>query len=222
MLFAAGFGKRMGALTRDLPKPMLPLAGRPLIDHALEMTQEFGGDPIVANLHYLPDPLKAHLAPRGVRLSHETDEPLETGGGLRAALPLLGPEPVLTVNTDVVWRGPNPLAMLEAAWDPQTMSALLMCLPPERAHAQQGKGDFSRDTAGRLQRCGPLIYGGVQLLRTDALRDIEAEVFSLNLLWDRYIEEGRLFGIEYPGHWCDAGHPNGLREAEALLAATDV
>ena len=115
MLFAAGYGRRMGALTADRPKPLVPVAGRPLIDHALALADGAGAERRVANLHYRPEALARHLEARGVALSWE-DPILETGGGLRAALPLLGPGPVLTLNTDAAWRGPNPLSALLGAW----------------------------------------------------------------------------------------------------------
>ncbi|HKL64600.1 MAG TPA: NTP transferase domain-containing protein, partial [Roseovarius sp.] len=112
MIFAAGFGTRMGALTQDRPKPLIKVAGRALIDHALDLVAGHAPSRIVVNLHYRADQLVAHLDGRGVRLSHETPDILDTGGGLRAALPLLGDGPVLTMNSDAVWQGPNPLSHL--------------------------------------------------------------------------------------------------------------
>ena len=129
MLFAAGFGTRMGALTATQPKPMIPVAGRPLIDHALDHVWAYKPQKVVANLHYLPEALEKHLATANIALSLEAPDILETGGGLRAALPLLGPAPVFTMNTDAIWRGPNPLAHLAQAWDPAYMDALLLCIP---------------------------------------------------------------------------------------------
>ncbi len=126
MLFAAGLGTRMRHLTAQRPKPLIPLAGRPLIDRALDLAHAAGANPIVVNTHYLSAMLETHLAGTGVRLSPEPGEILETGGGLKQALPLLGEGPVMTLNPDSVWRGPNPLALLQAAWDPQRMDALLL------------------------------------------------------------------------------------------------
>lgn len=214
MLFAAGFGTRMGALTADRPKPLIPVAGRPLIDHALALT---GARRVVANTHYLPDQMAAHLTPRGVQISHE-DRILETGGGLRAALPQLGNGPVFTLNSDAVWTGPNPLDALEAAWDPTRMDALLMLIPRENARGHLGKGDFLPDTDGRLSRGPGLIYSGAQIVKTDLLHKIKDEVFSLNLLWNHMMEAHRLFGIAHTGNWCDVGHPDGIGVAEAMLA----
>ena len=218
MLFAAGFGTRMKALTKTCPKPMIPVAGRPLIDHTLDLAQAMNPRKVVANLHYLPQVLEAHLAPKGVTLSHESPQVLDTGGGLRQALPLLGQGPVFTSNTDAIWKGMNPFQLAMDAWDPARMDALLVCIPSSRCHGRLGGGDFSCDSAGRISRGGDLVYGGVQILKTDGLQDIEEEVFSLNLLWNRMGAQNRLFAVEYPGHWCDVGHPEGIAVAEDLIA----
>jgi MurNAc alpha-1-phosphate uridylyltransferase len=223
MLFAAGFGTRMGAMTAARPKPLIPVAGKPLIDHALTLADEAGITHIVANTHYLPDQIANHLAPRGIDLSHETPAILETGGGLKAALPLLGGNPVLTLNTDAVWTGANPLSQLIAAWDGARMDGLLLLLPAADAKGHTGIGDFLIDADGRLTRAkgaAGAVYLGAQIVRTDGLSDITTEVFSLNLLWDRMITAGRLFGLIHAGGWCDVGRPEGITQAEALLGFT--
>jgi len=223
MLFAAGFGTRMGALTAARPKPLIPVAGRPLIDHALALADDAEITRIVANIHYLPDQITTHLAPRDIALSHETPAILETGGGLKAALPLLGGNPVLTLNTDAVWTGANPLTQLIAAWDSARMDGLLLLLPAARATGHSGTGDFLIDADGRLTRAkgaAGAVYLGAQMLRTAGLADITAEVFSLNLLWDRMITDGRLFGLIHDGGWCDVGRPEGIAQAETLLGFT--
>lgn len=222
MLFAAGFGTRMRELTRDKPKPMIEVSGRPLIAHALELAQAVRPARIVANLHYKPEPLKALLEPQNVRISLESPEILDTGGGLRQALPLLGDGPVFTMNTDAIWKGPNPLELALQAWDPDRMDALLVCVPLERAAGRTGGGDFAADAEGRISRGGKLVYGGVQILKTQDLYQIEEQVFSLNVLWNRMAEANRLFALEYPGRWCDVGHPEGITLAEDLIAADDV
>lgn len=222
MLFAAGFGTRMGALTKDRPKPLIKVAGRPLLDHALALADAAGIGRQVVNAHYHADQIAAHLAGRDVTVSIESPEILDTGGGLRQALPLLGPGPVFTLNTDAVWAGPNPLQVLRAAWDPDRMDALLLLLPPERAQGHKGSGDFSIDAAGRLRRGPGLVYSGAQILRPDGLGDIPQPVFSLNLLWDRIGAAERLCGAVYPGDWCDVGHPDGIAMAESMLATADV
>lgn len=222
MLFAAGFGTRMGALTAEKPKPLIEVAGRPLIDHALDFVDAFGVERVVANLHYKADMLRAHLAGRAIGLSEEQPDILETGGGLRAALPMLGQGPVITMNTDAVWNGPNPLSLLAEAWDPDRMDALLICIPRAQAVGHAGQGDFIADDQGRLTRGPGAIYGGVQIVKTEGLQVIEDEAFSLNLLWNRMLDENRLFGLTYPGQWCDVGRPEGIELAERMVGFGDV
>lgn len=216
MIFAAGLGTRMRPLTETCPKPLIPVAGRTLLDRALDLGRAAGAGPIVVNTHYLGDRIAAHLAGRDVALSNEAAEILDTGGGLRQALPLLGTGPVMTLNPDVVWTGPNPLAALQDAWR-EEMDALLMLVPLARATARQGAGDFARDGAGRITRRGDYVYAGAQILRPDRLAEIPDRVFSLNRLWDRLIPGGRTFGLVHPGGWCDVGYPAAIPLAEALL-----
>ncbi len=222
MMFAAGFGTRMGALTADQPKPLIKIAGKPLIDHALDLVDDFGARRIVVNLHYKPEQLEKHLSGRDILLSHEQPDILETGGGLRHALPLLGDGPVFTSNTDAIWRGPNPFRLLADAWDPARMDALLLCVPPEHAKGHIGAGDFLIDAQGRACRGPGMVYSGVQIIRTDGLHDIPDPSFSLNVLWDRMLEDRRLFALPYPGAWCDVGRPDGIKLAEAMLDTPDV
>lgn len=219
MLFAAGFGTRMGALTASRPKPLLDVAGQPLLDHALALADAAGIGRKVVNTHYLGDQIAAHLAGRpDIFVSHEAPEILETGGGLREALPLLGSETVFTLNTDAIWTGANPLAALRAAWDPTRMDGLLMLVAPERARGHSGAGDFLRDAEGRLRRAPGAIYTGAQILSTKGLAGISERAFSLNLLWDEMLASGRLFGLLHRGGWCDVGRPDGIATAEAMLA----
>lgn len=222
MLFAAGFGTRMGALTVTRPKPLIPVAGKPLIDHALDLVTAHGVPRIVVNTHYLSGQVKAHLAGRNLQISEEKPDILETGGGLRKALPFLGSGPVFTMNTDAVWSGPNPLAHLAAGWDPGRMDALLLCIPPDHAIGHAGGGDFVTDAAGRARRGPGAIYSGLQILKTDGLADIPDRAFSLNLLWNRMLEAGRLHAVTYPGRWCDVGTPEGIDLAESMLRTNDV
>jgi N-acetyl-alpha-D-muramate 1-phosphate uridylyltransferase len=226
MIFAAGFGTRMGTLTRDRPKPMIPVAGKPLIDHALDVARGAGAEPIVLNLHYLGEQIGRHLADQPVKFAWERDRILETGGGLRAALPLLGASPVATLNPDIVWTGANPLNQLWAAWAPDRMDSLLLVAPAKAVNV--AKPDFRRDAAGRLERAratmarddGDLVYLGAQITRTDSLAAIPEPVFSLNRLWDIQIAAGRCFGLLHQGGWCDVGHPSGIAAAEVLLGAS--
>ena len=219
MIFAAGLGTRMGKLTAERPKPMIEVAGRRLIDHALAPVREMDLARIVVNLHYMPEPLAEHLAGTGVLLSRESPDILETGGGLRAALPLLGPGPVYTMNSDAVWKGPNPLRVLLERWDPSAADALLLCIPKDRAAGHGADGDFLSDESGRARRGPGMVYSGLQIIKPDGLAEIEGRAFSLNVLWDRMLERGRLHAIEYPGQWCDVGMPEGIVAAERMLGA---
>ena len=217
MIFAAGLGTRMRPLTNDRPKPLIEIAGQTLLDRAIALGRAGGARRIVVNTHYLGDMIIDHLSGQNIAISHE-DPVLETGGGLRRALPLLGGGPVLTLNPDVVWTGPNPIATLRAAWDPARMDALLMLVPLGRATARIGTGDFSMDADGRITRTGDLVYAGAHVLNTERLAAIPEDVFSLNRVWDRMIAEGRAFGLTHPGGWCDVGRPDTIPLAEALLA----
>ncbi len=219
MLFAAGFGTRMGAMTRDRPKPLIPVAGRCLLDHALALVEGAAMQRSVVNAHYHAGQIAAHVAGRKVAVSVE-DPILDTGGGLRAALPLLGGNPVMTLNTDAVWTGLNPLVELAAAWDDR-MSGLLLLAPLAQTAGFDGTGDFLLTPDGRIARAAGrpgLAYLGAQIIRTDMLADVAEQAFSLNLLWDRMITAGRAYGIVHQGRWCDVGRPEGIALAEAMLA----
>jgi MurNAc alpha-1-phosphate uridylyltransferase len=223
MIFAAGFGTRMGPLTATQPKPMIRVAGRPLIDHALEPAVAAGADPIAINLHYLGDQLAAYLADRQVLLSWEREKILETGGGLRRALPLLGHGPVATLNSDAAWTGENAITQLDAAWDETTMDALLLIAPPDRTVGHSAPPAFSMDEGGRLCRHSIMggagyIYTGAQIIKTDMLAGIEDEVFSMWRLWEPMIAACRLYGLIHQGGWCDVGQPESIALAEQLLS----
>jgi N-acetyl-alpha-D-muramate 1-phosphate uridylyltransferase len=220
MVFAAGFGTRMGDLTRDRPKPLIPVAGRALIDHALDVGSAAGVARTVVNTHYRADQLAAHLAGRGIAISHEADRILETGGGLKAALPLLGRGAVAVLNSDGIWTGANPLTQLAQAWDPDRMEALLLLLPLDRTLAHGPKGDFCVAADGRLSRGQggeDHVYIGAQIIQTARIAAIPDEVFSLNKPWTDMIAEGTAFGLVHDGAWCDVGQPEGIAEAERLL-----
>jgi N-acetyl-alpha-D-muramate 1-phosphate uridylyltransferase len=223
MIFAAGLGTRMGELTRTRPKPLIAVAGRPLIDHALALVRDAAIPRIVVNIHAHPEQMRAHLA-RAAPEARISEEPvlLETGGGLRAALPLLAADPVLTLNADMVWRGPNPLAALAAAWRPG-MGALLALIPREAAIGHTGPGDFHLGADGRLTRRGDApaadwVYAGAQILGTGPVAAHPPGAFSLNPVWDGLIAERRLFGLPWRGAWVDVGRPEGIALAEAELS----
>lgn len=222
MILAAGFGTRMGELTRDVPKPLLPVAGRPLIDLALDMAEAAGTRRAVVNLHYRGELIREHLAGRTtpeIVFSEEVPEILDTGGGIARALPLLGPQPFFVLNSDSVFAGPNPLTLLARAWGGERMDALMLLVPTTRARAYTRQGDFFLDADGGPPRrrgdapSAPLVFTGAQILSPRALDGAPSGAFSLNPIWDRLIAAGRLAAIAWPGEWVDVGTPEGLAEA---------
>jgi len=214
MIFAAGFGTRMGELTDNTPKPMLPLSGQPMINHAVDLAHEAGIGTIVANTHFQSEKIEPHLERLGVAYCREEPDILDTGGGLRAARQRLA-SPTFTMNPDAAWLGANPLIELSDAWQDH-MQALLLLIPSDRARGREGPGDF-KIKGGRLLRGGPLVYSGAQIIRTEALEKFPAKAFSLNDYWDRLCAAGSLYGATYSGHWCDIGTPQGLTLAEQML-----
>jgi MurNAc alpha-1-phosphate uridylyltransferase len=227
MVMAAGKGTRMRPLTDTMPKPLVPFAGKPLIDHVLDRLAEAGIAEAVVNIHYLADMLEAHLAshttPR-IIISDEREALLDTGGGTKKALPLLGDDPIITFNSDSVWagEGESNLANLMAAWDPARMDALLMIADAARTIGYVGRGDFLMDEEGLLARrdpssTAPYMFAGVQIIKPGLFADGPEGPFSTNLIWDRLIEKGRLFGHRMSGVWMHVGAPDDLAEAEAFL-----
>jgi MurNAc alpha-1-phosphate uridylyltransferase len=213
-------------LTAEQPKPLIPVAGRALIDHAMDQVDAATTGPVVVNLHYRGEQIVSHLSGRPVRFSWEHGQILETGGGLRAALPMLGSGPVITLNTDAVWTGQNPLTQLLDAWDEARMDVLMLLLPAGKAVGHGGKGDFLLSDDGRIRRANGAdgaVYLGAQILKTNGLLAITEPVFSLNRLWDSMIAEGRAYGLIHQGGWCDVGSPAGIALAETMLrSALDV
>lgn len=220
MIFAAGKGTRMGHLTADTPKPLIHVAGRPLLDYAVDLVHEAGVPHTVVNTHYLGQQIHDHLENRDVTCIHE-HELLETGGGLKNALPLLGPAPVITLNSDAVWTGSNPISTLCDAWEPERMDALLLLIPRTNARGYDRGGDFVIGPNGQISRGAGDVYSGAQIIRTDGLNQITDTAFSLNVLWDEMLSEGRVFGVLHDGGWCDVGHPQGITVAEEMLGETD-
>ncbi|MDJ1009433.1 MAG: nucleotidyltransferase family protein [Paracoccaceae bacterium] len=217
MIFAAGFGTRMGGLTAERPKPLLELGGATLLDRAIATAHGAGIGRIVVNAHYHADQVAGAVAPHGIAVSHEAPDILETGGGLRQAHPMLGADVAYTLNPDAVFLGPNPLLALREAWRNIDTGALLLLVPPKAAHMRNGGGDFVLGPGGALTRPGPMIYTGAQIVDMRGLEDIEETAFSINLYWNRLAAEGRLHGVVYDGDWCDVGTPAALDRAEALL-----
>ncbi len=219
MLFAAGFGTRMGALTNDIPKPLLKVGGKTLLQRALDIINDANLPETVVNTHYKADQIHQALRGSKVKISHEPNEILETGGGVRNALPLLGDGPVFTFNPDVVWQGPNPLTILQNAWNGQQMDGLLLLIPKNRARSYGGQGDFDLVNS-LIIRGKEYVYSGAQIIKPDQLHNIPETSFSLNLLWNRLIQSNTLHGVIYSGDWCDVGSPSGLELANDMLSET--
>ncbi len=226
MVMAAGLGKRMRPLTASQPKPLVRVAGKALIDHALDRLSDAGVARAVVNVHYLADALEAHVLERDeprIIVSDERKELLETGGGLIKASEHL-PDPFFCLNADNIWLdGPqNAFADLSARWNADEMDALLLVVPHVRAANFAGQGDFYMDPRGLLTRrkpgrIAPFIYTGIQLVSHRLLRDAPEGSFSTNILWNRAIEEGRLFGLAFTGQWFEVGSPQSIAPTEDAL-----
>ncbi|WP_107497738.1 nucleotidyltransferase family protein [Thalassobius sp. I31.1] len=222
MIFAAGKGTRMGELTRHQPKPLVKVAGKALIDHTLTTIENAPVSRTIVNTCYFGEMLQGHLKDCDVVFSDESDELLETGGGLRKAVPLLQDSTVFTLNSDAIWHGPDPLQMLADHWDADRMDALLLLITPEQARGHKGQGDFILNDHGQISRGPGYVYTGAQILRTEGLDQINETAFSLNLLWDLYGKSGSLYGLHWPGAWCDVGQPESIPLAEEILKDRDV
>lgn len=227
MVLAAGLGKRMRPLTDTLPKPLVPVAGRTLLDRVLDRFEAVSVPRVVINLHYFREVMEAHLKMRRrppIELSPEPDL-LETGGGVRNALPRLGAAPFYVANADVLWLdGRTPaLTRLARAWNDETMDALLLLQPTVTATGYDGTGDYFADPLGRLRRrkrheLAPFIFAGVQILHPRLFAHAPDGAFSLNRLYDHAEAAGRLWGVRHDGLWFHVGTPQGLAETEELLA----
>lgn len=210
MVLAAGHGTRLRPLTDTAPKPMIPVLGKPLLDHALDRLARAGIERAVVNTHHLAEIVERHLAARTrptITVSHE-DTILDTGGGIAKALPLLGKDPFLSINAKIVWLdGRTPaLQRLADHWDDATMDALLLLHPTVAAPTHDGQGDFFLDPEGRIRRrhsweVAPFVYTGIQLVHPRLFDGAPGGAFSLNLLYDRAIEAGRLHGLRHDGQW---------------------
>jgi len=233
MVLAAGLGTRLKPITKSVPKPLVQVAGRTLIDRVLDRLVAADVRTAIVNVHYKAEMLKAHLDRRAtpdIRYSDETDRLLDTGGGVARALPLLanGPlleqRPFLVVNSDVMWRDAfvESLAVLGRRWHDDTMDALLLLQPTITADGYRGAGDFTMEPDGALLRrnelrVAPFVFAGVQILHPRLFADVPDGPFSLNLLYDRAQEAGRLYGVRHEGDWLHVGTLEGFRLAERTL-----
>lgn len=231
MVLAAGLGKRMRPITDRLPKPLVAVGGKPMLDHALDRLAEAGVTTAVVNVHHLADQIETHLATRTaprILISDERDELLETGGGVTRALPHLGTAPFFHLNSDSLWveRGVSNLTRMADAWDGGRMDMLLLLAPRATSLGYEGRGDFLIDSAARLTRRPPggeaaHVYAGVAILKPDLFADAPAGAWSLNRLFDRAIAAERLFGLVLEGEWLHVGTPDAIAPANARFAAAE-
>lgn len=213
MIFAAGFGTRMAPLTDTMPKPLIPVAGRPLLDYAVDIARPHR--PVVLNAHYLGEQIVEYGRDHSIRVSYEP-EILDTGGGLLAARHLFDETAVFTLNSDAIWVGPNPLDVLKENWTPD-MDALLLCAEPTETQGDAGKGNFLISGDGTLTRGKGAIYLGAQIIRLSLLDDMPQGKFSIRGIWEMLAQQKKLRRCFYPGQWCDVGHPENIAVAERIL-----
>ena len=226
MVLAAGLGLRLRPITERLPKPLVPVAGRTMLDRVFDRLDEVGVARRVVNTHWLGEMIARHLAGRpGITLSAEPDR-LDSGGGVAKALPLLGRRPFYVCNADVIWfdAATPALRRLADTWDDERMDALLLLQRTVTAFGYDGCGDFFLDAAGvARRRCpgeiSPLLFAGVQILHPRLFAAAPSGAFSLNRLYDQAEAAGRLYGIVHDGEWYHIGTPDALTAAEALLVA---
>jgi N-acetyl-alpha-D-muramate 1-phosphate uridylyltransferase len=226
MLLAAGLGTRMRPLSANKPKVLIQVQGRTLLDLALDRLEDAGVETVVINLHYLGDMIEEHLSKRSspeILFSREKTL-LETGGGVKKALPLLGDGPFFVVNGDVFWLNGtrDSLLAIAALWDDDAMDALLLLHPTVNAHGYDGRGDFYASPCGRLHRrseqeVSPYLFAGIQIIHPRLLKDAPEGPFSMNLLYDLGIARERLLGTLHDGEWFHVGSPEGLDEAETFM-----
>jgi len=226
MIFAAGLGTRMRPITDKLPKPLVEVAGRSILDRILDRCEAAGVTEAVVNTHHLADMVAARMEKRekpAIVVSRE-EILLETGGGVVKALPLLGADPFYVINGDVLWTdGPrDTLLRLAQNWSDSEMDALLLMHPVVRARDYHGPGDFFLDPLGRLLRrqprqVAPFVFAGIQILHPRLFHDQPAGRFSLNVLYDRAAAAGRLYGIVHDGEWFHIGTPESLARISSEL-----
>lgn len=224
MILAAGLGLRMRPLTQTMPKPLVPVAGRPLITHILEPLARAGLKRVVVNAHYFADQMQVFAAAwkaPPILISNETDLLLDSGGGVKKALPHLGDNAFYVLNADSFWiDGPRSnLLRMAHIWDASRMDILLLVASGAQVTGYAGLGDFMMDADGRLARrpervMAPFVYAGVAIMTPELFKNTPAGPFSLNLLFNRAIERERLFGLRLDGEWLHVGTPDAIAAAE--------
>jgi len=224
MVLAAGLGLRMRPLTDHMPKPLVRIAGRPLLDHVLDKLGAAGVDEAVVNVHYLPDQIIDHVASRKsprVIVSDERNQVLGTGGGVVKALPLLGAAPFFHVNSDTLWIDgvQSNLMRLADAFDPARMDILLLMAPTASSIGYSGRGDYAMLSDGALRKrrehqVVPFVYAGAAILSPGIFADAPKGEFSLTKMFDAANEQERLFGLRLDGVWMHVGTPDAVNAAE--------
>ena len=227
MVLAAGLGTRMRPLTDTLPKPLVQVAGQALLDHVLDRLADAGVTTAVVNVHHMADQIETHLKSRTrpkIAISDERGALLDTGGGVIKALPLLGAEPFFHMNSDTVWiEGVTPnLGRLGAQFDPARMDILLLLASTTASIGYGGRGDFAMAADGSLRRRAerevvPFVYAGAAVMSPGQFAGLKPEKFSLNRMFDRAIEAGRLYGVRLEGTWMHVGTPEAIKAAEAAI-----
>jgi len=227
MVFAAGLGKRMRPVTETLPKPLVKIAGRTMLDHMLDRFAEIGVKRAIVNVHYLADQLERHLASRKtpeIVISDERDKLLDQGGGIKKVLPLIGEKAFFICNTDAIWieGAQSNLARLRERWDPDRMDVLLLVARSAGSIGVDWPGDFFMDTEGRLTRRGeravaPFVYAGIGIMKPQPFAAVEEDVFRLAPFFFSAAENGRLFGERLDGQWLHVGTPAAIEEAEGAI-----
>jgi MurNAc alpha-1-phosphate uridylyltransferase len=231
MVLAAGLGTRLRPVTDTMPKPLVKIAGKPMIDYALDALAVAGVKRAAVNVHYFADQMIAHLSGRDapeILISDETDGLMNSGGGLAKGLKLLGRAPVFVMNADLFWIGEmageeTNLQRLAKFFDPDRMDMAMLCVRLEDTTGHNGRNDFSMDHDGRLARheAGrdrPVVYAGAIAMMPSLLDDAPDDAFNLNIYFDRAIKQGRLFGLMLDGHWITVGTPEAIGAAEAVIA----
>jgi MurNAc alpha-1-phosphate uridylyltransferase len=228
MIMAAGFGTRMRPLTNKIPKPLVKVQGRALIDHVMDRLVAAGVKTIVVNIHYMGDQIKAHVEKRKdveVVISDETDTILDSGGGIFKALPHFKGEPFYHANADTVWveGASHALERLKAAWNPAEMDALMLLASTVTTVCYDGRGDFMMDAEGRLSRVpegriSPFVWMSMEILHPRLFDGMQPGKFSINPLWDKAIAKGRLYGQRLDGVWMHIDRPEAIKRSEEYLA----
>lgn len=230
MVLAAGLGTRMRPITDTIPKPLVKIGGKPMMDYVLDLLLEAGVRTVAVNVHHHAEQMEAYLATREeleIRISDERDRLMDSGGGLAKGLKQLASSPAFVMNADLFWIGepsdePSNLRRLAAMFDPRSMDIVMLCADPQRTTGHNGKNDFSLADDGRLTRykagdTNPVVYAGAMVMTPGFLSDAPSEPFNLNIYFDRAIAAGRLYGLKLDAEWLTVGTPEAIGAAEATI-----